>query len=359
MSTPAEALTARFLAFEVHQDEDTLGVPLPAAAVLRVTAPMQQRVAASIALCEQLNARYVEIDIDAADVRWLSCVAFTSENALQPIPGWMEGEDRDFCVCMGDVLNIEIGDSADYAARHTEYESADRPITGTVLRLSNERDKGWMLGLRACTEDFNLNCFFFTPAEMLATQRKSLVSNNDQDAVLGESRDVQSHRAFLRDLPLAASLMDEAAKTLEQVAAPAQRAANLRYPLVDELGGTAIMMRDFAHQIGVPVLAEPIASPAQEPAKTDEGSEELSMILSLRVTFEKEDGSGITAEEERQVRANMDYLPQYAASIGAFTLDALDVVVKTWDHEVQVERGAEIPFAPADSDKQLDAAPGP
>lgn len=62
---------------------------------------------------------------------------------------------------------------------------------------------------------------------------------------------------------------------------------------------------------------------------------EVGMVLTVALTFSKVDDSPLTEAEVAQLRRNVEYLPQHAVSIGAFTDDVSDVAVDC-DHDVIV-----------------------
>ena len=60
----------------------------------------------------------------------------------------------------------------------------------------------------------------------------------------------------------------------------------------------------------------------------------------LRVTYSKTDGSSFTQDELQQLRSNLQYMPQYAASAGALIDDAHDVQVDEWSEDTSMPHPA-------------------
>jgi hypothetical protein len=60
----------------------------------------------------------------------------------------------------------------------------------------------------------------------------------------------------------------------------------------------------------------------------------VQMQLTMTVTYTREDDQPLTDGQVRQLRRNLEYIPQHAAGIGALTDDAGEAVVDSFDYHV-------------------------
>lgn len=59
----------------------------------------------------------------------------------------------------------------------------------------------------------------------------------------------------------------------------------------------------------------------------------VTISLRINVSYSMGDGNDIPEAQLRQLHRNLDYLPEYAAGMGAFTEDT-ECVVDTWGSDV-------------------------
>lgn len=121
-----------FILFQLARPEQA-EQKLPVAALVRIDAALGARLAGGLRSVMDDGYRSLDIALGPDDVRWLSVVAFRSDNTLAPVPDWFD-PDSDALVYASESNNMELEDGVvEYSDCCVVYSAESIPSAGVEL----------------------------------------------------------------------------------------------------------------------------------------------------------------------------------------------------------------------------------